>query len=649
MLLLTLLTLPASAAPVDPQAVARVFYLDETGRRNEAAQEARALIEADPEDLQAHVAYLWVHRGDGRRAAEVLEATYAGWLAARPAEPARRAEMALVTAMVADGGKGRGLFPSSPGPWCDPVLALLDPLPDAPEPRARVAGLRQQALALCGRDDAATRAELAALAAISPRASLQVIRFAFGAGTVDGALAAMIEALLAAQLWRIGECTPLWGEDITGDGLARARASVLALATSAVVADDPVLVSGALQVLLAARATEPARVAAARLKEIDPERRWIPEPLRDLPAPRVVAPATIGDPVAALAALDDRRKDLESRYDRLLWWVARAEALEQLGRADAALRARRFAYWFDPGVRGNLRFAEAAVSQGRLLRPALHAADIAVATNRRQYPPRWRWEDSPEAAQALAEALTMRARVHHARGTEWRAADDAAEALLLEDSPRTRTLLGVALAADGEDGPAFVQLTRALGAGGSGIPALDREAYDALARLWPTAGWWSPGGLDGWIAAWRPPAQAAPAPIEARLFPDLPLTVDGKPTTLYALSGPLIIDVWATWCGPCVTTLPEFDAVALRYPAVTFVAISVDSDIADATRFLANSHPTFVAAWAGAEAMKTMGVTAIPATFVLDGDHRVLDSAVGSSPGSGRLEEMAERITGAGP
>ncbi|WP_404374074.1 TlpA family protein disulfide reductase [Sphingomonas sp. MMS24-J45] len=51
---------------------------------------------------------------------------------------------------------------------------------------------------------------------------------------------------------------------------------------------------------------------------------------------------------------------------------------------------------------------------------------------------------------------------------------------------------------------------------------------------------------------------------------------DGKPTTLAAFKGkPVLVNLWATWCGPCVKEMPTLDAAAATIPVV---AISQDKD-----------------------------------------------------------------------
>lgn len=78
---------------------------------------------------------------------------------------------------------------------------------------------------------------------------------------------------------------------------------------------------------------------------------------------------------------------------------------------------------------------------------------------------------------------------------------------------------------------------------------------------------------DGPIAVDRTRA-GQPAPTESFQGPD------GKPTSLAAFRGkPVLVNLWATWCTPCVKELPTLDRLAAREAGTLQVlTLSQDSD-----------------------------------------------------------------------
>ena len=76
--------------------------------------------------------------------------------------------------------------------------------------------------------------------------------------------------------------------------------------------------------------------------------------------------------------------------------------------------------------------------------------------------------------------------------------------------------------------------------------------------------------------------------------PDLVVErLDGKPLALSSLRGKVVLlDVWASWCPPCLKELPMLDAMAkrLRSRGVEIVAVSVDQKRANVVKFL-DSQP----------------------------------------------------------
>jgi|SRR5579884_3086483 len=61
---------------------------------------------------------------------------------------------------------------------------------------------------------------------------------------------------------------------------------------------------------------------------------------------------------------------------------------------------------------------------------------------------------------------------------------------------------------------------------------------------------------------------------------------DGKPTTLAKLSGkPTLVNLWATWCAPCVKELPTLDRLSKSRSDLRVLAVSQDD----------GPHPSVVA------------------------------------------------------
>lgn len=72
---------------------------------------------------------------------------------------------------------------------------------------------------------------------------------------------------------------------------------------------------------------------------------------------------------------------------------------------------------------------------------------------------------------------------------------------------------------------------------------------------------------------------------------DLFQTPDGKPVTLAAFKGkPLLVNLWATWCGPCVAEMPTLDALAAKAgDKMTVLVVSQDNADVDIKPFFAKT------------------------------------------------------------
>ena len=96
---------------------------------------------------------------------------------------------------------------------------------------------------------------------------------------------------------------------------------------------------------------------------------------------------------------------------------------------------------------------------------------------------------------------------------------------------------------------------------------------------------------------------------------------------------PLIINVWASWCGPCRAEMGSLERLARRYNGKEFnvIGISTDDYRNKATAFIKNTEITFENFLDNRLLLENMlGANTIPLTVLVDADGRVLEKVRGS-------------------
>lgn len=110
----------------------------------------------------------------------------------------------------------------------------------------------------------------------------------------------------------------------------------------------------------------------------------------------------------------------------------------------------------------------------------------------------------------------------------------------------------------------------------------------------------------------------------------LPALAGSGTLDVRTLEGPAVVNLWATWCAPCRTELPAFQAASDQRDGVRFVGVDIGEDPADAQAFLDELGVTFEQyADVHGELSDALGVAALPVTIVVDDDGDIVERHVG--------------------
>ena len=120
------------------------------------------------------------------------------------------------------------------------------------------------------------------------------------------------------------------------------------------------------------------------------------------------------------------------------------------------------------------------------------------------------------------------------------------------------------------------------------------------------------------------------------LAPDFTLkSFDGQEITLSQLKGKVVLlDFWATWCGPCKESIPHLIQLYKNYRERGFELVGMNVDKGDGQvvrRFIMSMDIPYPVVTAPEDVVRSYRVTGITAAFLIDKDGKIRERMVGFS------------------
>jgi len=146
------------------------------------------------------------------------------------------------------------------------------------------------------------------------------------------------------------------------------------------------------------------------------------------------------------------------------------------------------------------------------------------------------------------------------------------------------------------------------------------------------------------------PADSTTPALEGKLAPGFNLVdLNGHHVTLADFKGkPVVVNFWATWCGPCKLEMPWFEEFGKKYAAQNLVILGLAADeapkaeIATTAKKLGVTYPILIADDKTETAYG--GIDTLPESFYIDRSGKITLQTAGVSSDSGGKDEIEANI-----
>lgn len=151
------------------------------------------------------------------------------------------------------------------------------------------------------------------------------------------------------------------------------------------------------------------------------------------------------------------------------------------------------------------------------------------------------------------------------------------------------------------------------------------------------------------------------SPLDGKQAPDFTLVdLQGKKVSLASYRGKaVVIDFWATWCGPCKVEIPWFEQFQSQYAPQGLTVLGVSTDPLDdpdpskvgpkVTKFAQDAHMNYPILLVNEQVTRDYGgLDAIPMSFFIDRSGKVVASTMGLAPKDEIEADIQKALAGGG-